>query len=66
MFSHKNLYKRSIHLIKLVKHLIIKNESHYIYWNENDVHYQIYSSNENKKQLTNDELCTVQKSFSVK
>ncbi len=56
-----------MHLIKLVKHLIIKkNESHYIYWNENDVHYQIYSSNENKKQLTNDELCTVQKSFSVK
>ena len=43
-----------------------KNELHYVYWNENDVQYKIYSSNENKKQLTKDELCTVQKSFSVK
>ncbi|KAB2439719.1 hypothetical protein F8161_19620 [Bacillus cereus] len=42
------------------------NELHYVYWNEKDVQYQIYSSNENKKQLTKDELRTVQKSFSVK
>ncbi|KAA0794868.1 hypothetical protein [Bacillus sp. BPN334] len=43
-----------------------KNKLHHIYWNEKGVQYQIYSSNENKKQLTKDELCKVQKSFSVK
>ncbi|EJR29372.1 hypothetical protein [Bacillus mycoides] len=42
------------------------NEFHHIYWNEKNVHYQIYSSNENQKQLTKEELCAVQKSFSAK
>ncbi|MBK5503156.1 hypothetical protein ABH948_005761 [Bacillus sp. RC218] len=43
-----------------------KNEFHHIDWNEKNVHYQIYSSNEKKQQLTKAELRAVQKSFSAK